>query len=73
MRQKNTRESISVRYSAAYPTGRELMLEHRYDAPEKLCFGGEPRRDAPVAKRSGSPTSEARSFAKQSRKRVRRA
>ena len=20
------------------------MLEHRYDAPEKLCFGGEPRR-----------------------------
>ena len=37
-------ENGKVRYSAAYPTGRELMLEHRYDAPEKLCFGGEPRR-----------------------------
>ena len=35
-----------VRYSAAYPTGRERMHEHRYDAPEKLCFGGEPRRMA---------------------------
>ena len=38
------RQDAKVGYSAAYPTGRELMLEHRYDTPEKLCFGGEPRR-----------------------------
>ena len=37
---------MEMEYSAAYSTGRELTLEHRYDAPEKLCFGGEPRRRA---------------------------
>ena len=26
MRQEKTRESISVRYSAAYPTGRERLM-----------------------------------------------
>ena len=37
------RQSAIVEYSAAYPTGRELMLERWYDAPEKLCLGGNPR------------------------------
>ena len=36
-----------VRYSAAYPTGRELMLEPGTDAPEKLCFGGKPHEVRP--------------------------
>jgi len=35
--------NAQVRYSAAYPTGRELLPEPRDDAPKKLCFGGEPR------------------------------
>ena len=29
-----------LRYSAAYPTGRELMLAPRYDAPKKLASEG---------------------------------
>ena len=33
---EKTQENSVMGYSAAYPT----------DAPEKLCFGGEPRRKA---------------------------
>ena len=36
-------ENGKVRYSAAYPTGRELMLEPRYGcAGESFAFGGKP-------------------------------
>ena len=35
-----TQENSLMGYSAAYPTGRELMRELRNDAPEKLCFVG---------------------------------
>ena len=34
------RKNAKLGYSAAYPTGRELMREPRNDAPEKLCFVG---------------------------------
>ena len=37
---EKTQENSLMGYSAAYPTGRELMRELRNDAPEKLCFVG---------------------------------
>ena len=37
---EKTQENSVMGYSAAYPTGRELMRELRNDAPEKLCFVG---------------------------------
>ena len=37
-----------MRYSAAYPTGRELMLEPRYGcAGESFAFGGKPHEVRP--------------------------
>ena len=37
-----------VRYSAAYPTGRERMLEPRYGcAEESFAFGGKPHEVRP--------------------------
>ena len=38
-----------VRYSAAYPTGRERMLEPRYEcAEESFAFGGKPHEVRPM-------------------------
>ena len=37
------------RYSAAYPTGRERMLEPRYEcAEESFAFGGKPHEVRPM-------------------------
>ena len=43
-----TRTTHRVRYSAAYPTGRERMLEPRYGcAEESFAFGGKPHEVRP--------------------------
>ena len=49
-----------LRYSAAYPTGRELMLEPRYGcAVESFAFGGEPRRGEPEGPARGRARAQA--------------
>jgi len=63
------RKSPSGHHRLLVPGRRFAQAEHRHGHPDRL----RPRRtrNAPASKPSGSPTSNARSFAKQSHKRVR--
>ena len=63
------RKSPSGHHRLLVPGRRFAQAEHRHGHPDRLRHGR--TRNAPAAKPSGSPTSNARSFAKQSRKRVR--
>ena len=48
MRYEKIVENKSMRYSAAYPMGRERMLEPRYEcAEESFAFGGKPHEVRP--------------------------
>jgi hypothetical protein len=55
---EKTQENLVMGYSAAYPTGRELMREPRYGCAEEALLRREAARSAP----EGSARSRARAW-----------